>query len=326
MADKFGFTEEEVVKILKHYNVCSDEDKKVIDEWYGGYLVGESVYLYNPWSVINYVDLRVSSKTPEKSAQPFWINTSSNDIVKEQIEKNPSLREKLQELLEGKEIMSSVDPWLSLRELEERREGIWTLLVSGGYLTAKQHSFGRYFLKLPNEEIMYFFKTSVMVWLEKETKVMMGKLLESLWGLLEKGEAGEFAQNLEGYITNALSYFDIGGKEPERVYKAFLLGMLSIAINGYEVESELESGYGRLDVVVYPKEKRYGSYAAIFEVKRADRDEKLEEHARKALEQIKEREYYAKMKQKGYEVIGFGIAFSGKKTSVMVNGPREEKR
>jgi len=206
--------------------------------------------------VIKYISERVvRNVSPERAVQPFWINISSNDIVKEQIEKNLSLKEKLQELLEGKEIMSSVDPWLSLRELEERKEGIWTLLVSGGYLTAKQYSFGRYSLKVPSEEIMYFFKTGVMVWLEKETKVVMGKLLESLWDLLEKGEAEEFARNLEEYITNALSYFGVGGREPERVYKAFLLGILSIAINGYEVESEVESGYGRLDVVVYPREK-----------------------------------------------------------------------
>ena len=79
--------------------------------------------------------------SPERAVQPFWINTSSNDIVKEQIEKNPSLKEKLQEFLEGKEIMVGVDPWLSLRELEERKEGVWTLLVSGGYLAARQHSF-----------------------------------------------------------------------------------------------------------------------------------------------------------------------------------------
>ena len=147
MTDRFGFTEEETVEILEHFGVYSPEDKEVVDEWYEGYRVGKYRNLYNPWSVINYIDQRLSGATPQEAAQPFWINTSSNDIVKQQIEKNPSLKEKLQELLEGKEIMSSVDPWLSLRELEERKEGIWTLLVSGGYLTAKQHSFGRYFFE-----------------------------------------------------------------------------------------------------------------------------------------------------------------------------------
>ncbi|MCD6463441.1 MAG: PD-(D/E)XK nuclease domain-containing protein, partial [Thermotogae bacterium] len=103
----------------------------------------------------------------------------------------------------------------------------------------------------------------------------------------------------------------------ERVYKAFLLGMLSIALNGYEVESEIESGYGRLDVVVYPKEKRYGSYAAIFEVKQINKEGKLEEYARKAVEQIRERAYYEKMVKKGFKVIGFGIAFCGKKAELV---------
>ncbi len=316
---RFGFTEREVMELIEHYEL-SEEDKKVMDEWYGGYKVGEYQPLYNPWSVIKYISERVvRNASPERAVQPFWINTSSNDIVKEQIEKNPSLKEKLQELLEGKEIMVGVDPWLSLRELEERKEGVWTLLVSGGYLAARQHSFGRYTLKVPNEEIMYFFKTGVMIWLEKETKVVMGKLIEGLWDLLEKGEAGRFARNLEEYMTNALSYFDVGGKEPERVYKAFLLGILSIAINGYEVESEMETGYGRLDVVVYPREKRYGVYAAIFEVKRVvGREEEIEEKAKEALRQIKERKYYEKMVQKGFKVIGFGITFCGKKARIEI--------
>ena len=123
---------------------------------------------------------------------------------------------------------------------------------------------------------------------------------------------------MERFIKSSLSYYDFGFEEPERVYKALLLGILSIALNGYEVESEIESGYGRLDVVVYPKEKRYGSYAAIFEVKRIDKEEKLEEYARKAIEQIREKAYYEKMVKKGFKVIGFGIAFSGKKASIVV--------
>jgi len=127
-----------------------------------------------------------------------------------------------------------------------------------------------------------------------------------------------FTRYFERFIKSSLSYYDFGFEEPERVYKALLLGILSIALNGYEVESEIESGYGRLDVVVYPREKRYGSYAAIFEVKRIDREEKLEEYARKAIEQIRERAYYEKMVRKGFKVISFGIAFAGKAVHVMV--------
>ena len=317
MADRFGFTEEETVEILEHFGIYSPEDKEMVDEWYGGYRVGKYQNLYNPWSVINYIDQRLSGATPQEAAQPFWINTSSNEIIKQQIEKNTSLKEDLDTLLEGKEILQKVNPWLSLRELEEVPEGVWTLFVSGGYLIAERQELGMYTLKLPNKEIQEFFKEVVMNWLSRILNIRISELYISLVKMLRHGEKERFAGFLERFIRNTLSYYDFGFEEPERVYKAFLLGMLSIALNGYEVESEIESGYGRLDVVVYPKEKRYGDYAVIFEVKKVDDEEKLEKLAEEALEQIKERKYYAKMKQKTYKVIGFGIAFARKKVSIV---------
>ena len=310
------FTEHKNLQLTKKED--SNEDKKVIDEWYGGYLVGESTYLYNPWSVINYIDLRVSGKTPERAAQPFWINTSSNDIIKEQIKKNLEIKTHLDILLEGREVKRRVDPWLSLRELEEVKHGVWTLFVSGGYLVTRHVQEDVYALKIPNKEILKFFKNVVSVWLENTTNFPSNDLYDGLMKMLTKGEIEGFTRYFERFIKSSLSYYDFGFEEPERVYKALLLGILSIALNGYEVESEIESGYGRLDVVVYPREKRYGSYAAIFKVKRIDREEKLEEYARKAVEQIRERAYYEKMVRKGFKVIGFGIAFAGKAVHVMV--------
>jgi len=123
---------------------------------------------------------------------------------------------------------------------------------------------------------------------------------------------------LKNFLENGLSYYDVARDETERFYKGFLLGMLAIAINGYIVESEMESGYGRLDVVIYPKDKGYGKYAAIFEVKRADGESRLEEKAKEAIFQIKDRKYYSKMESLGYKVIGFGIAFCRKKMVVKV--------
>ena len=142
--------------------------------------------------------------------------------------------------------------------------------------------------------------------------------------MLKDGKYAKFKEMLERYMENALSYFDVGGKEPERVNKAFLLGILSIALNGYEVESEIESGYGRLDVVVYPKEKRYGRYGAIFEVKRGSEND-LEILSEEALKQIREREYYRKLAAKGYRVIGFGVAFSGKRVVVKAETAENQK-
>ncbi len=123
MADRFGFTEEEVKELLRYYELDSKEDLETVKEWYGGFRVGEYEPLYNPWSVIYYISKRLSGRPPQACAQPFWINTSSNESINE--------------LLQMKEIMRQVDPWLSLRELEKYLEGVWTLLASGGYVTAK---------------------------------------------------------------------------------------------------------------------------------------------------------------------------------------------
>jgi len=146
----------------------------------------------------------------------------------------------------------------------------------------------------------------------------MTRMLDELDIMLREEEYEGFVEYLKRFIESGLSYYDVARNEPERFYKGFLLGMLSIAINGYKVESEMESGYGRLDVVIYPKDKMYGNYAAIFEVKKAEGEKQLEELAKQALEQIRERKYHAKVKERGYEVITFGIAFSGKRVGIEV--------
>ncbi|MCD6462086.1 MAG: AAA family ATPase [Thermotogae bacterium] len=316
MEMRFGFTEEEIKKLLEYYSL-NEEDKKIVDEWYGGFRIGEYAPLYNPWSVIKYIKERIHGRCdPEKAAQSYWINTSSNDIIKEQVEKKTQVKDKLDALLEGKEVKVRLDPWLSLRELEEVPSGVWTLLASSGYLAARYIERKIYTVRIPNKEIEEFFKDVVGVWLKETVGFSGDELYFVLEEMLSDGKVERFKELLDKFIKNSLSYYDFGFEEPERVYKAFLLGMLSIAINGYEVESEMESGYGRLDVVIYPKERRYGSYAAIFEVKRADSEKNLEDLAKQALEQIKGKEYYAKMKEKGYGIIGFGIAFCGKKAMV----------
>ncbi len=312
----FGFTEDEVMEMLNHYKLNSEEDKEILNEWYGGYKIGKYQPLYNPWSVISYIDQRLSGSSPEESSQPFWINTSSNDIVKQQIENNPQLKGHLDSLLEGKEIVQNVDPWLSLRELEEAPEGVWTLLVSGGYLKATMQERNMYLLETVNREIEEFFKITVKRWLSRAININMSELYVGLMTMLKEGKEEGFRHHLEKFVKSTLSYYDIGFEEPERVYKAFLLGMLSIAINGFEVENELESGLGRLDVVVYPKEKRHGRYAAIFEVKRAEDKEKVKQLSERALKQAREMQYYAKVRDRGYKVILFGIAFSGKAACV----------
>jgi len=319
ITDKFGFTEEEVSEILKHFEIDTKEDREIIKKWYSNYRIGNREDLYNPWSILNYISSRLMGLQPSDASQPYWTNTSSNDLIIKQIETNPVVKDSIEELLRGEEIIVTLDPWLSLRELEDDPNGVWTLFASAGYITAKRVDINRYYIKIPNEELLFFFKTSVMKWLQKATKSMaISKMMNSLYDLIKEGKYEKFKKNLEDYMRNILSYHDLGFEDSEHVYKAFLLGILSIAINGFEVENEMESGYGRLDVAVYPKEKRYGKYAAVFEIKRADSEEKLEEAAKQVLKQIKEKEYRSKLEFKGYKVIGFGIAFCGKRAETAV--------
>ena len=316
MDDKFGFTESEVNEMLNYYNL-TNEDKEIIDTWYGNYKIGETYNLYNPWSVINYIANRIISKKPPKAhAQKYWVNTSENQIIIEQIKKNKALKKDLDALLERKEVMVRVDPSLSLREIERKKHGVWVLFASSGYLNSRWVDIGKYAFKIPNEEIMMFFKDTVLDWIEEKTEEDVRNLFEALEKMLTKGEYNEFKENLQMFLTNGLSFYDVAKDETERFYKGFLLGMLALAINGYSVESEMESGYGRLDVVIYPKDKSYGKYATIFEVKRKSSSKKLDELAKEALQQIRDRKYFAKMKSLGYKVIGFGIAFYGKKVKI----------
>jgi len=318
MADKYGFTEDEIDEILSYYNL-TEEDKKTIDTWYGNYKIGKKEKLYNPWSIINYIAKRIQGNlNPREATQKYWVDTSENRLIIEQVKKNKLLKKDLDMLLERKEVTVRIDPSLSLREMEKKKHGVWVLFASSGYLNARWVDIGRYAFWIPNEEIMMFFKDTVLDWIEEETEEDIRSMYDMLEDMLTKGEYEEFKKSLKGFLENGLSYYDVAKDEVERFYKGFLLGLLAIAINGYVVESEMESGYGRLDVVVYPKSKEYGEYAAIFEIKRSSKEDDLETLSKDALKQIRERRYYTKMKSLGYGVIGFGIAFCGKRVKITV--------
>ena len=161
ITDKFGFTDEEVSEILKHFEIDTKEDREIIKKWYGNYRIGNREDLYNPWSILNYISSRLMRLQPSDASQPYWTNTSSNDLIIKQIENNPVVKDSIEELLKGEEIIVTLDPWLSLRELEDDLNGVWTLFASAGYITAKRVDINRYYVKIPNEELLFFFKTSV---------------------------------------------------------------------------------------------------------------------------------------------------------------------
>jgi hypothetical protein len=314
---RFGFTEEEVHQILKHYGFDTEEDKRVVREWYNGYIVGKVEGIHNPWSVINYSKERMSGKTPEEAADTYWINTSSNDVIIKQIENNPYLHDEIDRLISGDTIEVHLDPHLSLREIDENPDGVWTLLASGGYLKAKQTGPRMYEVSIPNREVMEFYRERVMRWLEKVLKVSGMRMMKALREVIIQGSVERFATMLKQYLENSISYFDVGYDDAERVYKAFVLGMMSMGMNGYMVETEIESGYGRVDVAVYPKDRKYGKYALLMEIKRAKNEADLEKAAKEALNQIDKNKYVSRYKRLGYDVVKIGIAFFRKKVVVL---------
>ncbi len=314
MQTHFGFTEDEVFELLKYYGL--ENDISAVRDWYNGYVFGGVEGIYNPWSVIKYVHERLGGVSVESALQPYWINTSSNDLIIKQIETNPFLKEDLDKLLSGQELIVPIDPFLSLREIDQNPSGVWTLLASAGYLNAYQISADEYRVSLPNKEVEKFYKKTVANWLERITKVAMYDLIRALREAVMKGNVDRFVKLLERYLSSSLSYFDIGYDDAERVYKAFVLGMLSLGTNGYVVETEAESGYGRVDVAIYPKERRYGEYALMMELKRADKEDELETKVKEAIEQIEEKGYKEKYERLGYRVIPIGIAFYRKRVRV----------
>ena len=314
MQTYFGFTEDEVYEMLKYYALESDIN--AVRDWYNGYVFGNVEGIYNPWSVIYYIHERLGGVSVESALQPYWINTSSNDIIIKQIENNPFLQEDLDKLLSKNELIVPIDPFLSLREIDENPSGVWTLLASAGYLNAVQVSRKEYSVSIPNKEVEEFYKDRVMLWLERKTKVAMYNMIRALNDAIKKGNVDRFIKLLERYLSSSLSYFDIGYDDAERVYKAFVLGMLSLGTNGYFVETEAESGYGRVDVAIYPKDKRYGEYAIVMELKRAGSKDEIEKVAKEALDQIEEKRYKEKYEKLGYKVIPIGIAFFGKRVCI----------
>ena len=173
--DKYGFTENEVNKMLSYYNL-TDKDKEIIDTWYSGYTIGEEHNLYNPWSVINYISNRLSSKRPPYAhAKKYWVNTSENSIIKDQVKNNKEVHQDILNLIAGKEINKTLDTSISLVELEKSEKGVWVLFASSGYLAPRYNYESKeaenFYLKIPNEEIMRFFKESVQEWIKEKTGV-----------------------------------------------------------------------------------------------------------------------------------------------------------
>ena len=295
----FGLTEEEVEQALKYYHM--EYNIQEVKEWYDGYLFGNTE-IYNPWSIINYI--------LNQKLESYWINTSNNFLVYDLLEKaNTNIFEELQKVFQGIEIQKTIENSFSFQDMANPQE-IWQLLVYSGYLkTEKSLGNHRYDLKIPNQEIQSFFEKSFL------NRFLGGvDIFHEMIMTFKKGKIEAFEKKLQDILLTRVSYHDIG--QEEKYYHNLVLGMILSMSKDYDIHSNLESGYGRYDISLEPRDRTQLGF--ILELKVAKSEEELEKKAREALLQIEEKRYYTKMKERNIlNILGLGIAFYGKKVKIV---------
>ena len=316
----FGFTEEEVFEAMDEYGLT---DKQEVKFWYDGFIFGHIADIYNPWSIINYLD--------KKKFTTYWANTSSNSLVGKLIrESGTKTKELFKKLLEGESIDVPVDEQIVYHNLDKDETTVWSLMLATGYLkvlkyqTGIQYTGNRkaiYQLMLTNEEVKTMFYQMVSEWFD-ETNGNYNDFIKALIA----GNVKEMNAYMKRVCERVFSYFDTArggdGSEPERFYHGFVLGLMVDMSENYQVRSNRESGFGRYDVMIYPK-NMVGGNAMILEFKVHDpEDEKdMKETVKAALKQIEDKNYEAELSALGFakeKIRKYGFAFEGKK--VLIGG------
>ena len=292
----FGFTEEEVKKALQYFNI--EEELTNVKYWYDGYKFG-NLELYNPWSIINFLDGR--------ELKNYWVGTSENFLIKNILENSTSrTNEILDKLFNEEEVEEAITGTSDLSILMDSKE-VWELLLFSGYLTVKEKlDDDIYSLKLPNMEVKKLFKKEFI-------NVHFGiSLFRKTMEALKNLNFNDFEKYFQEIMLKSTSNWDTS---KEAFYHGLSLGMLSYLDNDYYVTSNFEAGFGRYDVVLEPKNRN--DRAFILEFKVAEAENKLEKLSKEAIKQIEEKKYDINLKSKEIkEITSVGIAFYGKKLKV----------
>ena len=318
----FGFTEDEVFAALDEQGLSSEKEK--VKLWYDGFTFGESRDVYNPWSIINFLD--------EKKYKTYWADSSSNGLINSLVQKGSSyIKTMVENLIRGEKINVVIDEQIVFSELDYSEEAVWSLMLASGYLKvesmepldAMREYECKYELALTNREILFMFRKMILRWFspaKRETNEFIRALIS--------GDIESMNAYMNKVTLKTISYFDTGNapsdEEPERFFHGFVLGLMVDQTENYIINSNRESGYGRYDIMLEPIDKTNEKLPGIvieFKVINPRKENSLEETVEAALKQIEEKNYDAELIKRGVKeenIHNYGFAFKGKE--VLIDG------
>ena len=312
----FGFTQEEVFTALEEFQLAGQKD--AVKQWYDGFTFGSQRDIYNPWSITNYLK--------EKKLLAYWASTSSNGLINRLIQiSKPDVKEFMEELLNEREIVLNFDEQIVFDQLETKENAIWSLMVASGYLKIDKIEYRGilhvpwYHLKITNLETLGMFSEMFAGWFQNTRSNYNAFIKAMLCGNIKEMNAYMNEVALATFSSFDTGSHPSGRTQPERFYHGFVLGLLVELRDQYEVRSNRESGYGRYDVMLMPRQKNKLAFVLEFKVYDAQEELKLEDTVQSALVQIEEKDYDTELVERGIsksKIRHYGFAFEGKKVLI----------
>lgn len=310
-ATAFGFTQQEVFAAMDEFGL---QQKDEVKYWYDGFVFGNVTDIYNPWSILNYLDTGMLNV--------YWANTSGNALVNSLLQKgSPDVKEDFQTLLQGGSVHKVIDEQIVYSQLSHDENAIWSLLLASGYLRLKNsviYGYTECDMVLTNYEVKLMFQNMVRGWF-RSRQYEYNSFIKALL----KGDCKAMNAYMNKVAMETFSYFDTGREpsllEPERFYHGFVLGLLVDLQGRYSVTSNRESGFGRYDVMLEPLNETDDAIILEFKVHDSDEEQDLKATVQSALRQIDEQQYEANLCAKGMEqkrIRKYGFAFRGKEVLI----------